>query len=69
MMQSGAKDDERMSLMDRQRCDGCRYWEAVRDEDGTLLGMCRRNPPAYEGWPMTMPDDWCGRFRPAADPA
>lgn len=44
------------------RCRLCRFWEARRDEDGILLGLCRRAPPAYEGWPVTQPDDWCGEF-------
>ena len=45
-------------------CGDCRFWQPVRDEDGTRLGLCRRLPPAYEGWPMTGPEDWCGEFRP-----
>lgn len=45
------------------RCLSCRFWDRVRDEDGTLLGLCRRRPPAYEGWPMTAPDDWCGEYQ------
>lgn len=46
-------------------CRACRYWQEMRDEDGTLLGLCRRAPPAYEGWPVTRPEDWCGEFAAA----
>jgi hypothetical protein len=45
-----------------ETCERCRHWRALTDEDGTRLGQCRRFPPAYEGWPMSMPDDWCGEF-------
>ena len=47
----------------RGHCRSCRFWDPVRDEDGTLLGLCRRGPPAYEGWPMSCPEDWCGEYR------
>lgn len=55
------------SILSSGRCRSCRYWDAVRDEDGTLLGLCRRGPPAYEGWPMTGPADWCGEYRQNGD--
>jgi hypothetical protein len=43
-------------------CSQCRWWQEVQDEDGTRLGLCRRQPPAYEGWPVTQPQDWCGEY-------
>jgi hypothetical protein len=51
------------SALPRGQCRSCRFWDAVRDEDGTLLGLCRHGPPAYEGWPMTGPEDWCGEYQ------
>lgn len=40
------------------------FWERADDPvDGTELGLCRRLPPTYGGWPMTGPDDWCGEWR------
>jgi len=46
------------------RCADCHFWETVPDEDGHVLGICRRYPPSYEGWAMTSGMDWCGEFRP-----
>lgn len=43
-------------------CSRCRYWQQVGEEDGERLGVCRRLPPSYEGWPMTRAEDWCGEF-------
>ena len=52
-----------MTTLDpRQACGHCRYWQQIADDDGTLLGNCRRHPPHYEGWPRTLPGDWCGDF-------
>lgn len=46
-----------------QLCSACHYWDSEHDlVDGRLLGICRRFPPAYDGWAMTGPDDWCGEF-------
>jgi hypothetical protein len=53
-------------------CHCCKFWSGVR-EVGQLprghqyvSGKCRRNPPtllnAYEAWPSTRYDDWCGEF-------
>ena len=47
-----------------ERCDCCRFWKPMDDEDGSELGQCRRFPPAYEGWPMTTAGDWCGELVP-----
>lgn len=45
-------------------CKGCRFWKPAPDiVDGKDLGICRRFPPAYEGWPMTGPDDWCAEWK------
>jgi len=49
-------------------CSRCRHWQGLSDEDGTLLGICRCLPPAYEGWPRTLPRDWCGQFREGVAP-
>lgn len=49
-------------------CALCQFWSPVPDEDGHQLGLCRRLPPAYEGWPMTMDRDWCGEFALKAQP-
>lgn len=38
-------------------------YRIMADEDGHVLGLCRRNPPSYDGWPMTSGTDWCGEFR------
>lgn len=46
-------------------CADCHFWDVVPDEDGHVLGLCRRNPPTYDGWPMTSGEDWCGEFRMA----
>lgn len=43
-------------------CADCQFWEPTAVEDGHALGLCRRNPPAYEGWPMTGENDWCAEF-------
>lgn len=56
-----------MSRIRPERCDRCTYWEVLVDEDGTVLGLCRCNPPSYEGWPMSRPEDWCGRFQALPD--
>jgi hypothetical protein len=53
-----------MSEAGETACALCRYWQPASDEDGTRLGLCRRGPPSYEGWPMTSPVDWCGEFAP-----
>ncbi|MBY0303612.1 MAG: hypothetical protein K2W86_00480 [Sphingomonas sp.] len=45
------------------RCVKCHFWEAVPDEDGHVLGLCRRYPPSYEGWPTTEGSAWCGEYR------
>lgn len=51
-----------------RRCLDCGYWKD--NEDGS--GECRFNAPAsYFGdevartrWPLTLADEWCGRFKP-----
>jgi hypothetical protein len=45
-----------------ETCANCRFWRPVKDQDGHKLGLCRRFPPAYEGWPMTNAEDWCGEW-------
>lgn len=52
---------------DRGRCVDCRYWDQTPDEDGHVIGICRRFPPTYEGWAMSEGSDWCGEFQ-SADP-
>lgn len=47
-------------------CVYCRFWTRVPDEDGHALGQCRRFPPSYEGWAMTLGHDWCGEFAASA---
>jgi hypothetical protein len=52
-----------MNAANPSACQTCRFWERAPDPvDGTELGMCRRFPPTYDGWPMTGPDDWCGEY-------
>lgn len=49
---------------ERDLCERCRFWERQDDlVDGTVLGLCRRFPPPYDGWPIAGPDDWCGEWR------
>ena len=45
-------------------CARCRYWDRQDPTPGDELayGLCRRYPPDADGWPGTMPDDWCGEF-------
>lgn len=52
-----------MTTLDpRHACGVCRFWRKFLDEDGTALGNCHRLPPHYEGWPRTLPEEWCGEF-------
>ena len=45
-------------------CQSCRYWDRADDPvDGTMLGLCRRYPPTYDGWAMTAIEDWCGEWQ------
>lgn len=44
-------------------CAHCRFWQEEPNAPDARIGICRRLPPAYEGWPMTSPADWCGEFR------
>lgn len=46
-------------------CAACCFWIFSEFITGQQLGICRRNPPAYEGWPMTEAQDWCGEFKVA----
>ena len=46
-----------------QTCSECQFWDQLPDEDGRELGKCRRFPPSYEGWAMSMSEDWCGEFK------
>lgn len=48
----------------KETCTNCHFWESVEDEDGHILGECRRFPPSYQGWPMTDARKWCGEFMP-----
>ena len=43
-------------------CSTCCYWIFRERISDRRLGNCRRNPPFYEGWPMTEALDWCGKF-------
>lgn len=50
-------------MPEKRTCSDCSYWQQQPDpEDGTEMGICRRFPPSYEGWAMTMPLDWCGEW-------
>jgi hypothetical protein len=44
------------------RCADCHFWDVVSDEGGHVIGLCRRFPPSYKGWPMTEGSAWCGEF-------
>lgn len=49
-------------------CKDCRYW--LGDGAEGAEGDCRRYPPAKYGimsatcFPTTLPEEWCGEFRP-----
>jgi hypothetical protein len=62
-------------MMERGRCDGCKFWEAPPLpylQEG--MGECRRHSPivcryvlvdqGIQGppWPPTRADEWCGDF-------
>jgi len=52
--------------MAAKHCDRCRHWKPVHDEEVYDMGQCRRFPPTYDGWPMTIGDDWCGEWQAIA---
>lgn len=55
-------------MLEKGNCSVCSYWQKQPDpEDGTEMGICRRFPPSYDGWPMTMPVDWCGEWNATVD--
>lgn len=64
------------------RCDQCRYWKRAGHLVGLLAddaisvlteGECRKGAPVRPDknngrWPLTLAEDFCGEFRPAAEP-
>lgn len=52
-------------------CATCRHWAAAAMIDAEDMGLCRHNPPHYEGWSITLDRDWCGEWsaRQGAGPA
>ena len=62
--------------MAEERCDGCRFWLEVYEDENEGAGICRRFPPRsltepidgdYAHWSRTGASDWCGEFRAKAD--
>lgn len=51
-----------MTLPGTPSCMHCRYWKLAEDPDAEAIGVCRRFPPSYDGWPMSRADDWCGEY-------
>ena len=51
-------------------CRECRFFHHYPlDQEAMRLisGQCRRRPPSPDGgFPEVKPEDWCGKFRPAA---
>ncbi len=52
------------------RCSGCAFFHGATDQDGVLIGDCRRYPPTCTdgdcSWPTIAEDDYCGEFNPLA---
>ena len=44
----------------KQTCQTCRYWQQRPKES---KGSCHANPPLGLGFPLTLADDWCGRWQ------
>ena len=57
--------DNRPTPERMERCDCCRWWEAIN----LPIGTCHRHAPRPSEahpthWPRTMADEWCGEFEP-----
>lgn len=57
-----------------ERCDRCRFWDRLEDDEDDT-GLCRRYPPGIAGergrnaeWPETLGDDFCGEYQPPDEP-
>ena len=53
-----------------ERCDCCRWWEAINP----TLGTCHRHAPQPAAarpthWPRTLANDWCSEFKLHEAPA
>jgi Pyruvate/2-oxoacid:ferredoxin oxidoreductase delta subunit len=43
-------------------CRTCMYYcpKAIENQVDTMVGRCRRHAPTMSGYPVVMPNDWCG---------
>ena len=61
--------DNRPTPERMERCDCCRWWEAIN----LPIGTCHRHAPRPSEahpthWPRTMADEWCGEFELVTTP-
>lgn len=55
-----------------ERCDRCRHWELLEDDELEDVGLCHRYPRSVRGgggevnaaFPEHLGSDWCGEFDP-----
>lgn len=57
--------------MSKPRCGDCVFWTQEYEDGRGRMGKCHVHPPRYDPqqgsvFPLTAPNDWCGRFRSEA---
>ena len=49
----------------KRKCDGCRFWDELKNPAMKNKGYCRKGLPQVDPsaqWPTTNSDDWCGQW-------
>lgn len=53
--------------MTKRGCGSCIFWTQEYEDGRGRMGKCHFHPPRYDPqqgsvFPLTAPNDWCGRF-------
>lgn len=57
-----AKEDNWKHRSEGMRCATCMFYVPKKKMvvGAQEIGRCRRRAPTLDGWPVMLPDDWCG---------